>query len=80
MTMYWIYDLQNWVLCTLILTSFVAFSLIGLVATRPIVRKLLGPSGNFNDVVSYFFAGIGVFYGLALGLIGGTIADARAHS
>ena len=44
-------------------------SLIGLFATRPMVRRLLGPAGNCNDVVSYFFAGIGVFYGLALGLI-----------
>jgi hypothetical protein len=33
------------------------------------VRRLLGPAGHYNDLVSYFFAGIGVFYGLALGLI-----------
>ena len=69
MTMYWIYDLHNWVLCTLIISVFVVASLIGLFATRPMVRRLLGPTGNCNDVVSYFFAGIGVFYGLALGLI-----------
>ncbi len=69
MTMYWIYDLHNWVLCTLILSVFTVVSLIGLFATRPMVRRLLGPTGNCNDVVSYFFAGIGVFYGLALGLI-----------
>jgi hypothetical protein len=69
MTMYWIYDLHNWVLCTLILSAFAVVALIGLFATRPMVRRLLGPTGNCNDVVSYFFAGIGVFYGLALGLI-----------
>ena len=69
MTMYWIYDLHNWALCTLILSVFVVTSLIGLFATRPMVRRLLGPTGHCNDVVSYFFAGIGVFYGLALGLI-----------
>jgi hypothetical protein len=57
------------VLCTLIISFFVLTSLVGLFATRPLVRRLLGPSGNCNDVVSYFFAGIGVFYGLALGLI-----------
>src|SRR5690349_2107515 len=56
MTMYWIYDLPNWTLGVLF-------------ATRPLVRRLLGPTANYNDVVSYFFAGIGVFYGLALGLI-----------
>src|SRR5262249_44076956 len=37
--------------------------------TRPMVRRLLGPGTHVNDLVSYFFAGIGVFYGLALGLI-----------
>ena len=69
MTLYWIYDLQNWQLCVLIISVFVGGSLLGLFASRPLVRRLLGPSGNCNDLVSYFFAGIGVFYGLALGLI-----------
>jgi len=69
MTMYWIYDLQNWVLCLLIVGVFLVGSVLGLLATRPMVRRLLGPSGTCNDLVSYFFAGIGVFYGLALGLI-----------
>jgi hypothetical protein len=69
MTFYWIYDLPNWTLGVLIVAVFLALSLAGLFATRPMVRKLLGPTANYNDVVSYFFAGIGVFYGLALGLI-----------
>jgi hypothetical protein len=69
MTFYWIYDLPNWTLSVLIVAIFLAFSLAGLFATRSMVRKLLGPTANYNDVVSYFFAGIGVFYGLALGLI-----------
>jgi hypothetical protein len=69
MNMYWIYDLHNWVLCTMIVSVFLVSSLIGLYATRPMVRRLLGPSGHCNDVVRYFFAGIGVLYGLALGLI-----------
>ncbi len=69
MTFYWIYDLPNWTLGVLIVATFVAISLAGLFATRPLVRRLLGPAANYNDVVSYFFAGIGVFYGLALGLI-----------
>ena len=69
MTFYWIYDLPNWTLGVLIVGVFLAVSLAGLFVTRPMVRKLLGPGANYNDVVSYFFAGIGVFYGLALGLI-----------
>ena len=69
MSFYWIYDLPNWLLCTLIVSVFVGAALIGLFLSRPIVRRLVGASGKHNDVVSYFFAGIGVFYGLALGLI-----------
>jgi hypothetical protein len=40
-----------------------------LIVTRPLVRALLGASDRYNDLVSWVFAGIGVFYGLALGLI-----------
>ena len=69
MSMYWIYDLQNWSLCLLILAVFLAVSQVGLFASRPLVRWILGSTSQHNDIVSYFFAGIGVFYGLALGLI-----------
>jgi Protein of unknown function (DUF4239) len=69
MSMYWIYDLSNWLLCGLIASSFVGVSLIGLFISRPIVGWLVGRSSKHNDIVSAFFAGMGVFYGLALGLI-----------
>jgi hypothetical protein len=69
MSMYWIYDIANWQLAVLVVVSFVALSLLGLVIARPLVRRLLKASTVYNDVVSYFFAGVGVFYGLALGLI-----------
>jgi hypothetical protein len=69
MTMYWIYDVPNWWLCALIVAVFLALALAGLFVSRPIVRRIVGSSPRHNDVVSYFFAGITVFYGLALGLI-----------
>jgi hypothetical protein len=69
MTFYWIYDLSNWSLCTLILGAFLSVSLAGLFISRPAVRWFLKASTKHNDIVSYFFAGIGIFYGLALGLI-----------
>ena len=69
MSFYWIYDLSNGPLCGLIVSVFVGLALIGLFLSRPIVGRLAGSSSKHNDVVSYFFAGIGVFYGLALGLI-----------
>lgn len=69
MTFYWIYDLSNWALCALIVGVFLGISLAGLVVSRPLVQRFLRSSSKHNDVVSYFFAGIGIFYGLALGLI-----------
>lgn len=69
MTFYWIYDIPNWQLGLLMISSAVALSLAGLFVTRPLVRRLTGASGEYNDVVSWVFAGVGVFYGLALGLI-----------
>jgi Protein of unknown function (DUF4239) len=69
MTFYWIYDLANWQLGLLIISVCVVGALTGLFVTRPLVRRLLDGSDRYNDVVSWVFAGIGVFYGLALGLI-----------
>jgi hypothetical protein len=69
MTMYWIYDLPNWQLAALIVVVLVGLALAGLFATRPVLRRVLNGSSGHNDIVSYFFAGVGVFYGLALGLI-----------
>ena len=62
-------SLANWQLGLLIISVCVVSSLAGLFLTRPLVRWLLDGSDRYNDVVSWVFAGIGVFYGLALGLI-----------
>jgi hypothetical protein len=69
MSMYWIYDMPNWQLGVLTVAVFVLFSLAGLFVTRPLVRRLLNGSPVHNDIVSFIFAGIGVFYGLAIGLL-----------
>ena len=69
MSFYWIYDLPNWLLCTLIVAVTVGLALAGLFITRPIVKQLVGASSKHNDLVSYFLGSMGVFYGLALGLI-----------
>ncbi len=67
--MYWIYDLPNWLLCVGIVSVFVSLALIGLFLSRPIVRRIVHSSSKHNDLVSYFLGSLGVFYGLALGLI-----------
>lgn len=69
MTFYWIYDLANWQLGVLIVVVNVAAAVGGLFLTRRPVKKLLHGSDRHNEVVSWVFAGVGVFYGLALGLI-----------
>jgi Protein of unknown function (DUF4239) len=69
MSFYWIYDLANWQLCALIVSVSVGAAVAGLFLTRPLVRRLVDGSSKHNDVVSFFFASMGVFYGLALGLI-----------
>ena len=69
MTCYWIYDLPNWKLGLLIVSIIVSGSILGYLVSRRTVRKLLGSSDRYNDVVSWVFTGVGVFYGLALGLI-----------
>ena len=56
MSMYWIYDLSNWLLCSLIVLTFVGLALIGLFITRPLVGWLVGRSPKHNDIVSFFFA------------------------
>ncbi len=67
--MYWIYDIPNWLLGLMTIAAFVAISVGGLMACRPMMGRFLGASGQYNDVVSYLFAAVGVLYGLALGLI-----------
>jgi hypothetical protein len=69
MSMYWIYDLPNFWLGVATVAVFVALSLAGLFLSRPLVRWLLAGSPVHNDIVSWVFAGVGVFYGLAMGLI-----------
>lgn len=69
MTMYWIYDLPNWLLGVLIVAFFVSSSIAGLLLTRPLRRKPVGSLAEHNDLINYFFAALGVLYGLAMGLI-----------
>ena len=69
MTMYWIYDLPNWLFGILTVLVLIFIALGGLYASRPMVRRLVEGSGRHNDVVSWFFASVSVFFGLAIGLI-----------
>ena len=69
MSLFWIYDLPNWLLGLLTVLLFAGLAAAGLVATRPAVRRVFGPPPGHNDVVSYYLGAFGVFYGLTIGLI-----------
>ncbi len=43
MSMYWIYDLSNWLLCSLIVLTFVGLALVGLFITPSACWKAGGP-------------------------------------
>jgi hypothetical protein len=69
MDFYWIYDIPSWVLFLLVMFVTLLFSLGGLLLARSTIRKLVGESPGENELVSYFLTGLGVFYGITLGLI-----------
>jgi hypothetical protein len=68
MSMYWVYDLPNFLFGLLVVAAFVVFGLVGLAATRGWVRRLhVGHS--HNDIVGFYLAAVTVFYGITLGLL-----------
>jgi Protein of unknown function (DUF4239) len=69
MDLYWIYDIPSWQLFGIVMIITLIFSLGGLLLIRSWVRKLVGEPPAENELVSYFLTGLGVFYGITLGLI-----------
>ena len=67
--LYWIYDIPNWTLFLLVQAVFIGLSLAGLKLTRPIMSRITHGSDQYNDSINYYFAAVGVLYGLTLGLI-----------
>jgi hypothetical protein len=68
MNFYWLYDTPNWLFASITMGVFVAFSVAGLALTRAWVARAFGRHHD-NDIVSYYLATVGVFYGITLGLI-----------
>jgi Protein of unknown function (DUF4239) len=66
---YWIYDMPNWALCTLIIFTLSAFSTIGIRSTRKLARRMMARPHGQNEAVGIYISAIGVFYGITLGLI-----------
>jgi hypothetical protein len=69
MDLYWIYDIPSWQLFLIVMFITLSFSIGGLMLSRPWARKFIGEPPAENELVSNFLAGLGVFYGITLGLI-----------
>jgi hypothetical protein len=61
---FWLYDLPNWLFGSLTVFAFIIFSMLGLRLSRRMILRFVG-----NDIVSFYLAAVGVFYGITLGLI-----------
>jgi hypothetical protein len=68
-TMYWVYDLPNWLFALLCISAFVTFGLAGLPLTRRMVKHIHQEDHSHNDIVGYYLAAVTVFYGITLGLV-----------
>lgn len=69
LTLYWLYDLPNWLFGVIVVLFFNLYSLLGLFTTRKFVKRQHKEDHSHNDIVSYFLAAITVFYGITLGLL-----------
>ncbi len=68
--MLWIYNLDNWLMCLLIVATFVSASVGGLKLVRPWVKTHCYEAfQDHNEAVSAFIGTYGVFFGITLGLI-----------
>lgn len=67
--MTWIYDIPSWTFGVLSVLFFAGVSCSGLLVCRRWARRHLHLSDDTNEVVNAFFAGVGVLYGLLLGLV-----------
>jgi hypothetical protein len=67
--MYWVYDISSVSFALITLSAFVAFGVIGLLATRWYAGRRERRVVESNDIVGFYFGAIVGFYGITLGLI-----------
>jgi hypothetical protein len=68
-SLYWVYDIPNWLFALLCIGLFVAFGLLGLPLTRRFVRRVHLENHSHNEIVGFYLAAVTVFYGITLGLV-----------
>jgi hypothetical protein len=65
----WIYHLPLWLLAILICAVFLGLTWVGLLVTRPSVRRWIGSDQGWNHVMGHVIASHGVLYGILLALL-----------
>jgi hypothetical protein len=66
---YWIYDIPTGALAVLFAVLFVGVTWLGIVLTRPHVRRWVESQADWNEVMGYVLSCHGVLYGILLGMI-----------
>ena len=69
MSFYWIYDLPTWEFGLETILAFTLISIGGLALTRTRIYNKFRISEATNEAINGYFAGIGVIYGLLVGLV-----------
>jgi len=69
MTIYWIYNIPTWQLGLGITAVYIAVSLLGLLILRGWIYRTFDVHPDMNEMTGAVFSGVGVLYGLLLGLV-----------
>ena len=67
--LYWIYDYPTGYMGALFALVFLAFTWLGLLAVRPLIRPWVHSEDRANDMVGFALSSFSVLYGLLLGLL-----------
>ena len=65
----WIYDIPLWLLAVLFCAVFLGLTWVGLLVTRPSLRRWIGHDEGWNHVMGHVLASHGVLYGILLALL-----------
>lgn len=69
MSIFWIYDLPNWLFGVLTIAVTVLIGVGGFYATRKWARRVHLEQHSHNEIVGFYLSGVSLFYGITLGLL-----------
>jgi hypothetical protein len=69
MEIYWIYDIPTWQLAIGIISVYLVIALAGLFLLRGWIYRTFDVSAETNEMTNGIFSGVGVLYGLLVGLV-----------